>query len=151
MAHERKYLTEFGAYNPRAILGEIRRELADKQEFLSRWSGEPRKYWEAQIKWQVTTRILADARYERSSFVVDRITVLYTPAERARITELSWANPLTAELPRTRAYRDARIELEELGRAAWKRAEAEVLAKIKSDSKLANYSRLTLQPVETAA
>lgn len=90
-----------GRIDPAAVAARAAALFATKRDFLDGYSGEPRQWWETQMRAQTAAQASKDAGHQQGVWIANHLTVEYTPAE-------------TSELARLDAYRASR-PINELG------------------------------------
>lgn len=119
-----RLITETGAFDLAAIGAEISARYQARRYFFEAYTGEPRRYWQRQLRRQVCGAVWREARDQQHSAIFRELRIVYTPDEQARLKALAWADPLRisdAELY-SPEYRNARAEADGIRRRARERA-----------------------------
>lgn len=126
-----RYLTPEGAFCAAAIEAEIEARYARKQAFIDSYTGEPRAFWAQRCREQIVAAVWDLARAEEA-YLVTRLTPepAYLPADRRRLREIAWADPLTQQDYADRDYQRALVERDAIETRAMRRATTLTRARI---------------------
>jgi hypothetical protein len=126
-------ITPTGAIDGYAVAAAISAGYRDRLDWINRYTGQPRRFWQKAIRQQVTDRVKRLASNQQCDFIFANLFpagVPMTAPERRRLRALSWADQTIAREPGSINYdiwRTARTEAAVIRERASKRCYRDIL------------------------